>query len=285
MDELKRAIAEENESDSMTFEKAAQMIDATDVPVDSDFQGMLPCGLIDPETGQVYRDFEIIESNGFIEETVAGVARKSGGAKVLNKLLDLCVVRIGKFIKSEMKPKDWYHTVILRLSVPDQDYIAYKVRKISNDTEIESNHQCPICKAKIKHYFMIDELPEVPYKGDASQTVTFELPRGIKDKDGNVHKEIKMRMTNGLDREIALPAARINESKSMTLILARVCEFTDGYPLTEQTLRQMKTMDRKCLEKNLRELSDFGIKAEVEIECAKCGNVFDSHLSALDNFF
>ena len=147
--EMKKAIEEANSENEMTFEKAADIIDAAELPSNSDFVVTLPCGLIDRETGEVYRDFEIIESNGLIEESVAGVAKKSGGAKVINKLLEMCVVRVGKYVKEEMKQRDWYSRVILPLTVPDQDYIAYKIRKISNDTEIESNHQCPACKAKL----------------------------------------------------------------------------------------------------------------------------------------
>lgn len=283
--ELKKAIDEANSEGEMTFEKAVEVIDATDLPSDSDYAGILPCGLLDRETGEVHKDFEIIESNGLIEESVAGVVKKSGGAKVINKLLEMCVVRVGKYVKEEMKQRDWYMKVILNLTVPDQDYIAYKIRKISNDTEIESNHQCPACKTKIKYFFTIDELPETEYKGSKTQNVFFELPRGVKDTDGNIHKKMEMRIPNGYDREIALPLARINESKSITLMLSRICRFTDGYKISENILRQMKTMDRKCLEKHLRELVDFGIKPEVEIECTKCGNVFDSNLSAIDNFF
>lgn len=287
MKKLQEAVQNANSEagDELSFENVAKEIDNAKIPSYGDFIGELPCGLLDENTGEIHKEFEVIESTGYVEEAIAGVARKTGGANVINKLLDMCLVRVGTLVKSEMKPKDWYREVVLKLSIPDQDFIAYKIRQISNDTEIESNHQCPACRAKIKYKFKIEDLPFKPYKGDKSQIIIFELPRGLKDRSGNVHKEIKMRMANGYDRELALPLARINESKSMSLMLGRICEFTDGYPLNENILRQMKTLDRKCLENHLKEMVDFGIKAEVTIECHKCGNIFDSGLSALDNFF
>lgn len=284
---LKDAIQEaNNEADGVkSFEQVANEIDNAKIPSYGDFIAELPCGLLDEITGEIHKEFEVIESTGYVEEAIAGVARKTGGANVINKLLELCVVRVGKFIREEMKPKDWYREVVLKLSIPDQDFIAYKIRQISNDTEIESNHQCPACRAKLKYNFKVEDLPFKSYTGNEKQTVIFELPKGFKGKDGKLHKEVKMRMPNGYDREVVLPLARVNESKSMTLMLARICEFTDGYPLNDIELKLMKTMDRKYLEKQLRELVDFGIKAEVTIECHKCGNIFDSNLSALDNFF
>ena len=281
--EMRAALRDAEREGQVDFETTMNAIDATPVPNEYDLTGELPCGLKD-ENGTVYKDYEIIESTGAVEEAVAGVIKKSGGAKVINKLLELCLLKVGPYVKSEMKPRDWVDKVINRLTVPDQDFLAFKIRKNSNDEELESNHKCPNCGAKIKYYFEIDELEFKPYSGDDSQEIVVELPIGVTDKDGNVHREVRMRLTNGLDREIALPTARVNVKKATTLILARICTFTDGYPLTEITLRSMKTRDRKFLEEKSRNLLDFGYQTEVEVECNACGTTFEAQLSALENF-
>ena len=278
---LNKELARESADEEISREGALNRIDAADVPSEEDFQCEFPCGVL--VDGAVIKDFEIREMDGADEEALNAVAKKNGGAKIVNRFLERCIVRIGSMRQKDTSPETW-RMVVNSITVPDQDYALMKIRAVSMGKELECSTECPDCESKIKTFFSIDELEVRPYKGDESQSVTFTLLRGYVDDKGVVHKEVRMRIPNGLDREIALPTARRNESKGVTLLLTRICKFTDGYPMSENVLRTMKIRDRQEVEKQNRDLVAFGYDLTVNVECPSCGLEFPVALSSMKNF-
>lgn len=256
-------------------------IQNTPIPDEDEFKGKFPCGLL--WEGQVIRDFEFRDMDGGDEEAISALAQKGvkSSSKIANRLLERCITRIGHLTPNNST----WSEVIKALTVPDQDFALVQIRRASEDGEIETKHICPQCEETVKYLFNMDELELEPYSGNSEQKEIVTLPRGFTDDKGNVHKEVEIRLPNGLDRELTLPIARQNAAKGMTLMLARLCKFTDGYPLTEYTLRQMKTKDRGVLEKKNREMVQFGYKSTVTIECPECGAEFESSLSSLGRTF
>lgn len=274
-----KAIA--NEQEEVSFENTANIVDSVDVLDEDDLHGEFPCGLLYENT--VHTSFEFREMTGADEEAITSISKKNGGSKLINKLLERCLTRIGEFTPKSVGADTWKRLVEL-LSVPDQDFAMMKIREVSLGGEIESSAICPHCGEKVKTYFDIDELEVLPYMGDDSHVLIIDLPRGYTDPKGVVHKQIEMRLPNGLDREISLPIARSNESKAITLLLTRVCKFTDGYPVTESVLRDMKLRDRQELEKKNKEFVKFGYQYTIEAECPACGGEFETILNGFKNF-
>ena len=280
-EELKKELIKES-SDEVSREGALSRIDEAEIPAEEDFIGEFPCGVFVNDT--LTKEFEVREMDGADEEALNAVAKKNGGAKVINRLLERCIVRIGSMYQKDTSVDAW-RAKIASITIPDQDYALMKIRSVSMGKELECSTECPDCGNKIKTFFSVDELEVRPYAGDKSQSVTFTLPRGYVDEKGEVHKEVRMRIPNGLDREVALPVARRNESKGVTLMLTRICKFTDGYPMSEDVLRKMKIRDRQEIEKQNRDLVAFGYDLTVEAECPSCGLEFPVALSnVLKNF-
>ena len=248
---------------------------------DSDLEYEFPAGYYDKENGKLIKDFEIREMTGADEEALAGVAKKNKGAKIINKALERCLVRIGNMTEKSVGGIDAWRKIIQSLCVPDQDFAIAQIQKVSVEDEIESSHVCPECGQKIKTFFKLDELEVEPYRGETEQVELFELPRGYKDKKGVLHKSGVIRLPNGLDREIVLPVAKTNLSKGTTLMLTRLCTFDDGYPMTESVLREISLKDRRYLENLNKEMLSFGIDLSVDVECNNCGSVFKGSINSL----
>ena len=278
-DVVKEIVKEQDEDRSLAG--ACARVDKSDVPSDDDLYGEFPCGLL--YEGAVHKSFEFREMTGADEEAITSVAKKNSGAKLINKLLERCLTRIGEITPRSIGADAW-RKAIESLSVPDQDFAMMKIRKVSLGDEIETSSVCPHCGEKVKTFFNIDELEILPYMGDDTQERIIPLPRGYVDNKGVSHNEVVMRLPNGLDREIALPIARTNESKALTLLLTRICKFTDGYPITEGILRDMKLRDRQELEKQNREFVKFGYQYTINVECPACEGEFETVLNGLKNF-
>ena len=157
--------------------------------------------------GVIHKQFTLREMTGKDEEAVHKSNIKSNGSRVASTLLSRCVTSIGSLTpKSEGKQK--WDEIIKNLYTGDQDYMLLQLRKLSIGDEIEVNHVCPNkeCRAKLNTVLEIDELEIVPFMGD--RDIAFELPRGYKDKKGEIHYAGTMRLPSGMDREILTQIGR-----------------------------------------------------------------------------
>ena len=111
--------------------------------------------------------------------------------------------------------------------------------------------------------------------------IKFTLQRGYKDKKGVVHKEGTMRLPNGLDREILTPLAKKNLARANTVLLTRLCKFTDGMPVDEDVMSSLTVKDREYLNTLLGE-NNFGYVLSVEVECDQCGEIFEGNINAVN---
>lgn len=267
-------------------EGAEPEVEQTDVTTENeDFDNNevfeLLAGYTDKD-GVTHKEFTLREMTGKDEEAIHKGDTKNNASKVVSVLLSRCVTRIGSLTpKSVGSYKNW-ESIIKDLYVGDQDYMLMQLRKISVGEEIEVTHTCPNsqCKAKLVTTIDIDELDIKPFKGLVE--VPFELPRGYKDKKGNVHKTGLMRLAKGLDREILTPLAKGNLARAETVMLTRLCKFDDGYYIDEDIVGNLSIRDREYLQKLLQD-NLFGINLETEVECDQCGETFRGSLN-ISNF-
>lgn len=230
--------------------------------------------------GTIHSDFELRELNGSDEEAISKNEIKSNGAKTLRVLLERCCIRIGSIYKSEVKPNKWTE-IIQSLSVGDQDIMLLRLREISLGEEIESKYECPDpdCKEHIITTISTDELEIVPFDGEWE--FEFELPKGFKDKDGNILKKGRLRHPNGLDREILDGVIRKNQGLANTLMLSRCIVDLEGLKVYDELVRSLSIKDRNYLLSVMKE-HKFGANLEVDVECPTCYQTFKASLNAVN---
>jgi hypothetical protein len=235
-------------------------------------------GYID-ENGELHRDFTIRDLDGEDEEVIAKKENQTNGSKVVRVILERCIERIGIYEKSKMPSKKWLN-IIQSLLIGDQDYAVMQIRKESLGEEMGIKNICPYCKEKLKTIIDIDEIKTLPFIG--AREISFELPKGYTDKDGVVHKNGKMRLPNGLDREILDPVARRNLGSANTLLLTRLITEFEGLKIHDGLLKKMSIRDREYLLSLLDE-NKFGPDMRIEVTCSTCGETFES-ASSVENF-
>lgn len=240
-------------------------------PYDEDEVYELLAGYKDSD-GVTHKQFTLREMTGKDEEAIHKSNIKSNGSRVASTLLSRCVTSIGSLTPKSVGKQKW-DEIIKNLYTGDQDYMLLQLRKLSIGDEIELNHVCPNrgCKAKLNTVLEIDELEIVPFMGE--REIAFELPRGYKDKKGEIHYTGVMRLPSGLDREILTPVAKSNLARAETVMLTRVCKFDSGLPVDEDVMSSLSIRDREYLQNLLKE-HHFGVKLEMEVTCDSCGEVF-----------
>lgn len=237
----------------------------------------MPAGYLDSD-GILHKTFTIREMTGRDEEAISKSDLRQNGAKLITVLLERCVMSIGTLVKKEVGEIKWKE-IIKSLYVGDQDYIVLKIRELSMGGEIEVTHICPNCKASMKTILDVSELEVEPFKGE--RLIQFELPKGYRDKKGNVHTTGTMKLPTGYDREVLTPIAKKNVAQASTLMLTRLCKFDDGISVTEDVMRDLTIRDREYLQKLLQE-NLFGVNLEVDVTCVDCGEEFKGNLNSIN---
>lgn len=217
--------------------------------------------------GIMHTEFEYREMTGLDEEAIAKPKVKGNGALITRTILERCIERIGTIKKEDVKPKEWTE-IIQALAIGDQDYAMLKIREESLGDELEVTHVCPYCETKIDSVFTLDELPIIPYNG--REKIEFELPKGYRDKKGEVHTVGVLRYPNGLDREVLSKLVSENPSVANTYLLTRCITKLGEAPITDDLFRNLSLKDRNYLFKLIRENS-FGFDINnLNIECPSC---------------
>ena len=260
-DELTKVVNEIEEEENRTLNDMEIAEDGYvhDVP--------LLAGYVD-ENGTLHDTFTFREMTGKDEEAISKGDVRSNGAKMVNVLVERCVVAIGSLTKKEVGIAKWGQ-IVRELLGGDLDYISFKIRELSKGKEIEFSHKCPDCGQKLTTVVSTDDFGINPFKGQ--REVEFTLERGYRDAKGSIHKEGVLRLPNGLDREVITPLFRKNTSTAMTMLLTRLISFNDGAMVTQSLINNMSLRDRNILEKIIKEHA-FGLDTEIEIICPSCGS-------------
>ena len=225
----------------------------------------LLAGYVDKD-GVLHTTFSYREMNGKDEEAINKADVRQNGAKMMNVLVERCVVAIGTLTKKECGAR--WGTIIREMLGGDLDYMAFKIRELSKGKEVEFTHKCPNCGSKLTTAVCTDEFNIKPFMGQSA--IDFSLARGYRDGKGDIHKDGVIRLPNGFDREIVTPLFKKNVSTATTMLLTRLMSFNDGALVTQNLVNEMALRDRDILEKIIRE-NTFGIDTTLEIICSSCG--------------
>lgn len=230
--------------------------------------------------GVTHTEFEIREMTGAEEEAIAKPDIKQNGGKIIRTILERCCIRIGTLEKSVLGINKW-REVIQNLYTGDQDVILLRIREASIGTGINVSHECPNCKVKLETIIQTGELEIKPFKG--SYEIDFELPRGYKDSQGNLHKNGKLIFPRGLDREILDPIARKNLGEGNTCMLVRCIKDFEGVACVHnEVVKSLVLKDRNYLFE-LFSTNDFGVVLNVDVVCESCSHEFKGSLN-MTNF-
>lgn len=223
-------------------------------------------GYVDKD-GVLHTTFTYREMNGKDEEAISKADVRQNGAKMVNVLVERCVVAIGTLTKKECGAR--WGTIVRELLGGDLDYMAFKIRELSKGKEVEFTHKCPNCGSKLTTIVSTDEFNIKPYMGQS--VIDFTLARGYKDGKKEIHKEGVIRLPNGFDREIVTPLFKKNVSTAMTMMLTRLISFNDGALVTQNLVNEMTLRDRDILEKIIKE-NTFGVDTTLDnLTCSNCG--------------
>ena len=223
-------------------------------------------GYVDKD-GVLHTTFTYREMNGKDEEAISKADVRQNGAKMVNVLVERCVVAIGTLTKKECGAR--WGTIVRELLGGDLDYMAFKIRELSKGKEVEFTHKCPNCGSKLTTIVSTDEFNIKPYMGQS--VIDFTLARGYKDGKKEIHKEGVIRLPNGFDREIVTPLFKKNVSTAMTMMLTRLISFNDGAIVTQNLVNEMTLRDRDILEKIIKE-NTFGVDTTLDnLICSNCG--------------
>ena len=225
----------------------------------------LLAGYVDKD-GVLHSTFSYREMNGKDEEAISKADVRQNGAKMMNVLVERCVVAIGTLTKKECGAR--WGTIIREMLGGDIDYMGFKIRELSKGKEVEFQHKCPSCGTKLTTIVNTDEFEIKPFMGQSA--IDFTLARGYKDGRGVLHKEGTIRLPNGFDREIVTPLFKKNVSTAMTMLFTRLIAFHDGALVTQNLVNEMTLRDREILEKIIKE-NTFGIDTSIDINCSSCG--------------
>ena len=225
----------------------------------------LLAGYVD-ENGIHHKTFTYREMNGKDEEAISKADVRQNGAKMVNVLVERCVVAIGTLTKKECGVR--WGTIVREMLGGVLDYMAFKIRELSKGNEVEFQHKCPSCGTKLTTIVDTEEFNIKPFMGQSA--IDFTLARGYKDKKGEVHREGTLRLPNGFDREIVTPLFKKNTSTAMTMLLTRLIAFHDGALVTQDLVNEMTLRDRDILEKIIKE-NAFGVDSTIDIVCSSCG--------------
>jgi hypothetical protein len=221
------------------------------------------------EKDTVHKEVEIRDITGFDEEAISKPEVRGNIGKLITTLLASVTVRIGDITPKDLGKTKW-EKIFRDLPMGDRDKMMLEIRKLTNGDEIELDMKCPHCKSKIKHIVEIgNDIEERKLEVDA-YAIPFELPKGLKNKDGEVCKTGTIRLPDGLDQEQLDAIARKNPGQANTTLLARTIKEIDGYgKATLSDLRKMSVRDRDYLIKLLGENS-YGPKFEISFPCPSC---------------
>lgn len=236
----------------------------------------LPVGYSD-ENGQVHRNVVMRKMTGREEAILADRRNQRNGGKLVTELLHSCIISIGDL------PKNGPASVAGMYSA-DRNYLLIKLRSITFGSELQASYTCPTCNEGVQ---VVEDLDELPVRaladGEAPDDVVIELDDGYRDRDGQIHTALIMRLPKGVDEEAVAPQMRQNPSLGKNALLSRCMKSLGDIPrhrleaLGPHILTDLTMTDRRLIDRALNQ-SAPGIDLVREIECPNCGQFFKTTL-------
>jgi hypothetical protein len=111
----------------------------------------------------------------------------------------------------------------------------------------------------------------------------FTLPRGYVDRDGNVHRQGRMRLSTAMDEITPMrdPRVRNNQAYLVIILLARVItKLGDLQDVNPGVIEGLFSADLAYLQDFYRRINETGAST-VEVVCPDCGGRFEVDIGRL----
>lgn len=195
---------------------------------------------------------------------------KSGA--VVDRFMMECIESVGG--AENMTPQE-KEKALLDMYSGDRNYLLLMIRIEGFGPELVFNSKCPECKKTAGYSANLEEmlndgtLEILPY-GESPQRV--ELPAS------GGYAEI-VHMTGAIERKMA----KMSEGDLHQLMLLRISSL-NGKAATVKDLENMYGRDLLALRAAMNDMRG-GLVAEIELECAECGNRYTVPLINIADFF
>ena len=237
---------------------------------------LLPVGIQKPGESVRYREVVVDEICGVDEENLAKAKVRKSPGSVVTTLLRRCVQEIPGLMEPKKKEIslarkefvcDWMTQI-------DRDFLLVNILVLSGHDETEVRAYCDDCDEALSEKVKYSDLKVYDWPEDAPLHFKETLPKGFRDRKGEVHRDFEYKFPTGHIQEMVLKQARGNQGKASTLMIASCMSSlgTMGQPDSEQAAR-FKKADRDFIgNAGLKILP--GLDLIRTVECDICGREF-----------
>ena len=106
----------------------------------------------------------------------------------------------------------------------------------------------------------------------------FELPKGYRDNDGNIHKKGIMRLATAKDEILPLQDYRVQNNRAylVIILLSRVItKLGDMKSINPSVIENLYSTDLQYLQDFYRKINEEGGAPKHHVACPGCGREFD----------
>jgi hypothetical protein len=241
---------------------------------------LLPVGL--EVEGKRYRTVVIDEKCGLDDENVAAPRIRNNGARAVSQVLRRCIQEIPGVLP---RKKDPYSLIKPRfvqdMYTVDRDFLFLSVQLLSMDESFTQESPCPACGEAQEQLVEIAALDVYEWEEGQDACLELELPVGVPDGEGTMHKSLVWKFPTGhlQERLAALPKHQV-PTTMMAACTERLGSL-DG--LDTEAARRMRNRDRAYLLNAVRHQMP-GVDLRLDMFCDNCKHEWDGDVD-LTRFF
>ena len=244
-----------------------------------EFETLLPVGYTDG-SGLIHRRATLRKMRGHEEALLYDQSLTAG--KLITELIRSCLVRLGDI--ETITPQ-----LASELCTADRNYLLLELRRITIGDYLPAQYVCPGCDAQISAVLDLGAVPVHRLEeGKMAADVSVQLEDGYRNRKGETHTDIVLRMPRGVDEEFVSSMAGKDPLHAQDVLLLRCIkrfgkltpEELEGYGI--KILRDLTLGDRRLLFNALNKTP--GADFQITIHCDSCGTSFKGVIDTT-NFF
>jgi predicted RNA-binding Zn-ribbon protein involved in translation (DUF1610 family) len=229
----------------------------------------LPCGYLDTESKEVWKEVEVREITGNEEDMLAST--QIPAYKKVSALLGGVVTRIGP-----VSDRGKLAQMVDDLPMGDRVFLLFAARRVTLGDDLPIREVCPECGEK--HLYVVDlselEVKEMPDPSKRIYDVT--LPSGV---------SARFRISTGRDETTAAKSAKRQRADGLSQALLLRLELLNGEPPSLQSVKNLSLKDRLALREEFQKV-EGGVDTAMDLECPSCGHEWEEDVDMGNrNFF
>jgi hypothetical protein len=240
----------------------------------------LPVGVAD-ETGAWRRRATIRKMSGHEEALLCDASLSAG--RLVTQLIAGCLLRLDD--AAAVTP-----ALVSRMYSADRNFLLLEIRRFTFGDAMACGYRCPACGEQVPALEDLARMPVRRCDGDAPpQAAALVLEDGYRDRDGVLHKDMRIRLPRGDDEEFVSETAERDPLRARDALILRCIESFGTLPRAAleaygvRILRDLAIGDRNAIYRAL-DAEAPGIDLRRRLDCPGCGARFETAVDAT-NFF